>query len=117
MLALFPFDQEVPLYSSVVATLAVTYPNAHTAAVCEPKPLTTLREVFKLFPSVHDDPSYSSELAVLDGPGVAPPATSPAVWVPADIKSYLPVPKFPPAAQAAPVVVSIDNVNSSVAVW
>ena len=75
-------DQLVPLYSSVptwsVGLAPGFLPPQATAAVWVPKFPGVLLPVFKLLPSLHDDPSHSSDAAE-DPPGVNPPKANPAV--------------------------------------
>ena len=56
---------------------------------------------------VHDVPSYDSLLVLLG----FPPKTKPAVLVPLAAPWYLPVFKFPPVVQLAPLYSSVASVS------
>ena len=56
-----PSVQEVPSYCSALAESDPVYPPANMVAVCVPADQPVDLAVFKLSPSAHEDPLYSSE--------------------------------------------------------
>jgi len=82
----------------------------HNADVCIPELPEPCLPVFKVPPSVQDEPSYSSA-RLTRGDGGCPPKTSPAVNVPAPPIILLAVPRFPPAVQSVPSYSSVAAAN------